>query len=176
VEKARALGARETEMADGSEEIAYMQSQNSDVIASCFYADLKASVFLSLMAALLLAYAFSPAGSAIILALALAFAVCFPVRIGMKMLGSSTLHLGANILEAGGQLVAMSSERRKKSRIRIANGLVGALAHNKRVLRQKQKQNRHIMQTSVMLFMYLMAMTVMVMVSGDPLDGLLPPA
>lgn len=78
--------------------------------------------------------------------------------------------------ENGDRLFAMDGEQRKKSQIRIFNGIVGALAHNKRVLRKKQLQNRHIMQTSTMLFLYLMAMTVMVMVAGDPTEGLLPPA
>jgi len=163
-------------MASRFEEISYIQTQNSDAIASCFHANIKASVFLSLMAALLLAYAFSPAGSTIILALALVFAVCFPVRIGIKMLGSNTLHLGPDILETGERLFAMNEDQRKKSQIKIINRLAGALAHNKRVLRQKHQQNRHIMQTSIMLFLYIMAMTVMVMAVGDPLDGLLPRA
>jgi len=79
-------------------------------------------------------------------------------------------------LETGERLFAMNEDQRKKSQIKIINRLAGALAHNKRVLRQKHQQNRHIMQTSIMLFLYIMAMTVMVMAVGDPLDGLLPRA
>ncbi|MDD9826514.1 MAG: hypothetical protein OXU86_07085 [Thaumarchaeota archaeon] len=167
---------RRKRMTGRFEEIEYMQHQNSDVATSCFYADVRATVFLSLTAALLLAYAFSPAGSAIMLALSLVFAVCFPVRIGMKMLGSNTLRYGINIPGTGEHLSSMDEGQRKGLQIRIMNGLASALAHNKRVLQQKQTQNKHIMQTSIMLFLYIMSMTVMVMVVGDPLAGLLPPA
>jgi len=66
-----------TKMTNRFEEIEYMQHQNSDVATSCFYADVRATVFLSLTAALLLACAFSPVGSAIMPALALIFAACF---------------------------------------------------------------------------------------------------
>ena len=162
-------------MTNRFEEITYAQHQNSDVITSCLYADIRASVFLSITVALLLAYAFSSAGSAIILALSIVFAVCFPVRIGIKMLGSNTMSFGADILETGDRLFAMDEGKRKRSQIRIVNRLAGALSHNRGVLRQKQTQNRHIMYTSVMLFLYIMSMTVMVMVVGDPMAGLLPP-
>lgn len=123
-----------------------------------------------------MAYAFSHVGNAIILALSLVFAVCLPVRIGMNMLGSHTLDFGADILETGERLFTMGERRRKGSQVRIVDRLTGALVHNKSILQQKQTQNKHIMYTSIMLFLYIMSMTVMVMVAGDPLDGLVPPA
>ncbi|MCY4251961.1 MAG: hypothetical protein OXD41_01480 [Thaumarchaeota archaeon] len=50
------------------------------------------------------------------------------------------------------------------------------MAHSKRVLQQEQTQNKHITQTSIMLFLHIMFMAVMVMAVGDPLAGLPAPA
>jgi len=52
----------------------------------CHHVDIKASIFLSLVAVVLFGYAYSPVDNPVILALGLAFAAAFPIRIGVVML------------------------------------------------------------------------------------------
>lgn len=80
--------------------IAVMQQYNTLLVTLCHHVDVKASIFLSLVAILLFAYAYSPVSNPVIFVLGLAFAAAFPIRIGATMLADKPVKLGGGDLDA----------------------------------------------------------------------------
>jgi len=136
-----------------------MQQQCNHLGALCNHVDIIASIFLSLLVAMLLAYAYSPVANLITLAGAAAFTMAVPMRVGIRMLGNRAVAFGAKIGLSGEELLSMSPGERKKLYVDMANSLRDAILHNDDLLRQKQHQNWSLMVISLSVFGYVMAMT-----------------
>jgi len=168
-----------------------MQQYNIILAMLCQHIDIKASIFLSFVAIVLFVYAYGPFGNPVILVLGLGFALAYPIRIGVKMLSSRPLQTGGGDLDvselfemdesdelAAQRRMAVThkkairhNSRGKGAACRPGLDLVThkkAIRHNSRVLKKKHRQNTDLIITSLMLFGYLMGMTVLFMFIAPP--------
>jgi len=143
----------------GAHTVQYMLQQCNHLGALCNNVDIKASVFMSLLVAMLLAYAYSPAANLITLAGAVAFTMAVPMRVGIRMLDSHTVAFGGTIDLAGDRLLSMSLDSQRKHYANLINSLRRAILSNYALLVQKQHQNWSLMVISLSVFGYVMAMT-----------------
>ena len=139
--------------------MAAMQQQVVILVAMCQHIDIKASIFLSFVAIVLFVYAYGPFGNPVVLVLGLVFAVAYPIRIGVEMLSSRPLQAGGGNLNASG-LFKMDESGELATQRRMAKVHKRAILHNSKILKKKHKQNTDLIITSLMLFGYLMGMTV----------------
>jgi len=142
--------------------IATMQHYNTLLATLCHHVDIKASIFLSFVAVLLFAYAYGPVGNTVIFVLGLAFAVAFPIRIAATMLADKPVSLGGGDLDAPA-LFSVGEEESLTMQKDVAIAHSRAIDRNSQTLKQKRKQNKAIIITSLMLFGYLMGMTALFM-------------
>jgi len=152
-------------MGIGSSRLAYIATMHQHIIllaTLCNHVDIKASIFLSLVAVMLFAYVYSPVSNLVVFALGLAFAVAFPVRTGVAMLADRPVSLGGGDLDVP-SLFSMGEEEDLALQRRIASEHKIAILHNTKTLKDKHRQNRGIIVTSLMLFGYLMGMTMLFM-------------
>jgi len=151
--------------------ILYLQQHNILLAILCQHMDIKASIFLSFVSVMLFAYAFSPVGEPIVFIPALAFAIAYPIRCGAKMLASRPIKFGGMDF-AGYDVFAAGSKEdidMQKSLVRAYNG---AIAHNTVTLKDKHRDNKNIILTSLMLFAYVMVMTAVVRFITSPGAGI----
>lgn len=144
-----------------------MQQLNAILTMLCQHIDIKASIFLSFVAIVLFVYAYGPFGNPVILVLGLGFALAYPIRIGVCMLSSRPLQAGGGDLDLHALFGASEAEDLDTQK-RMAAAHKGAILHNARVLKKKHKQNTDLIITSLMLFGYLMGMTVLFMFMAPP--------
>jgi len=144
-----------------------MQQYNTTLAMLCQHIDIKASIFLSFVAVVLLAYAYGPFGNPVILVLGLGFALVYPIRIGIRMLSSRPLQAGGGNLSVS-ELFRMDEKGELVAQWKMAVTHKRAIRHNSRVLKKKHKQNIDLIITSLMLFGYLMGMTVLFMFIAPP--------
>ncbi|MDD9842588.1 MAG: hypothetical protein OXU85_01650 [Thaumarchaeota archaeon] len=67
--------------------ISAMRQHNAILVAPCQHIDLKASIFISFVAIVPLAYAYGPLGNPVVLVPGLVFAAAYPPRIGIHHAG-----------------------------------------------------------------------------------------
>jgi len=144
-----------------------MQQHIAILISLCQHIDIKASIFLSFVAVVLLAYSYGPWGNPVILVLGLGFALAYPIRIGARMLASQPVQAGGGDLVASG-LFGMDEGGEMATQRRVAAAHKAAILHNSRILKKKHRQNMDLIITSLMLFGYLMGMTVLFMFIAPP--------
>jgi len=144
-----------------------MQQYNIILAMLCQHIDIKASIFLSFVAIVLFVYAYGPFGNPVILVLGLGFALAYPIRIGVKMLSSRPLQTGGGDLDVS-ELFEMDESDELAAQRRMAVTHKKAIRHNSRVLKKKHRQNTDLIITSLMLFGYLMGMTVLFMFIAPP--------
>ncbi len=138
----------------------YLQQQCNHLGALCNHVDIKASLFLSLVVAMLLAYAFSPAVNLITLVGAVAFTIAVPIRIGVQMLSNMTLAVGPQLVPSGAEMSALDDDETRSYWNQIVDELHNAVAYNSSLLRKKHTQHWNIMLISLCVFGFIMAMTV----------------
>ncbi len=143
-----------------SEQAFYMQHQCYHLGVLCNHVDIKASIFLSVVAAMVLAYAFSPAVNLITLVGAVAFTIAVPIRIGVQMLGNTTLNAGPLLTLSNGVPPAPGSPEHESYWIHLVDDLDRAIHYNTRLLRTKHTQHWNIMLISLCIFGFIMTMTV----------------
>jgi len=143
----------------GAHVVQYMQQQCNHLGTLCNNVDIKASVSLSLLVAMLLAYAYSPAANLITLAGAVAFTMAVPMRVGIQMLGRRTVAFGGRIKPTGQEVLSMTPDAQRGHYARLINLLKGAITYNDGLLRHKLHQNWSLMVISMSVFGYVMAMT-----------------
>jgi len=144
--------------------VAAMQHHNMLLAILCQHMDIKASIFLSFVAAMLFAYSFGAWGNPFVFVLALAFAVAYPIRIGAKMLMSRPARAGGVFLESRG----MDGDGDAGIQKRLTRSYGAAIRSNTGLLREKHKDNRAIIVTSLLLFAYIMIMTAVVRFMESP--------
>jgi len=149
--------------------LAIMQQYNALLATLCHHIDIKASIFLSLVAVVLFAYAYGPVSNLVILALGLAFAVAFPIRIGATMLANRPVSLGGGNLDVP-SLFNMGEKENTATQKKIAMAHKRAILRNAKTLKDKHRQNTGLIITSLMLFGYLMGMTMLFMAMTSPVS------
>jgi len=142
--------------------IAIMQQNNALLAALCNHIDIKASIFLSFVVVVLLAYVYGPVSNLVVFALGLAFAAAFPIRIGATMLAERPVSLGGGDFDVPA-LFDMGTKEALATQKKIALSHKQAIAYNTKTLKDKHKKNRGIIITSLMLFGYLTGMTMLFM-------------
>lgn len=147
--------------------ISAMQQYNIILSMLCQHIDIKASIFLSFVAIVLFVYAYGPFGNPVILVLGLGFALAYPIRIGVRMLSSRPLQTGGGNFDVS-ELFEMDESDELAAQRKMAVTHKKAILHNSRVLKKKHKQNTDLIITSLMLFGYLMGMTVLFMFMAPP--------
>jgi len=147
--------------------IASMQQHNILLAILCQHMDIKASIFLSLVSAMLFAYALSPVGTPIVFVPALAFAIAYPIRCGAKMLASRPIKFGG-VDFAGYDIFAVDQKDDDEMQKSLAQAYRKAIAHNSATLKDKHRDNKNIVLTSLMLFGYIMIMTAVVRLIESP--------
>jgi len=153
-----------------SDRISHMGAMRQHIvilISLCQHIDIKASIFLSFVAVVLLAYSYGPWGNPVILVLGLGFALAYPIRIGAKMLASQPIQAGGGDLDVP-ILFGTDDGKELTAQKLMAKAHKRAIRHNSRVLKKKHRQNKDLIITSLMLFGYLMGMTVLFMVIAPP--------
>ena len=151
-----------TMTSSGPAYLSAMQQHNALLVTLCHNVDMRASIFVSLVAVLLFAYAYSPMSNLVIFVLGLAFAFAFPIRIGAAMLASKSVRLGGGNLKLS-QVFSMDESEELAMQMKMARGHKKAIRHNATTLKKKHRQNRDIIITSLMLLGYLMGMTALFM-------------
>ncbi|MDD9812932.1 MAG: hypothetical protein OXU86_07440 [Thaumarchaeota archaeon] len=139
--------------------MAAMQQQVTILVAMCQHIDIKALIFLSFVAIVLFVYAYGPFGNPVVLVLGIGFALAYPIRIGVDMLASKPLHAGGVDLDVP-VLFGADEEKELAAQRRMAMAHKRAILHNSKILKKKHKQSTDLVITSLMLFGYLMGMTV----------------
>ncbi len=152
--------------------ISIMQQHNVLLAILCQHLDIKASIFLSFVAVMLFAYAFNNIGSPYIFVLALAFAVAYPMRIGVKMLADKPVKLGGADLTVH-DIGSMKSDAEYHVHSYREQAYKGAIRHNTIVLKKKHRENKNLIITSMLLFGYIMTMTAVVKFMELPNAGIL---
>jgi len=151
--------------------IAYLQQQNMLLAILCQHMDIKASIFLSFVSVMLFAYGFSSAGVPIVFVLALVFAVAYPIRIGATMLASRPARVGGVTLDTRATPdMGKNEEAELETRLIRSHG--EAIRHNSGLLRDKHRDNKNVILTSLMLFAYVMVMTAVVRFITSPGAGI----
>ncbi len=140
--------------------ISIMQQHNVLLAILCQHVDIKASIFLSFVAVMLFAYAFSDIGSPYVFVLALAFAVAYPMRIGVNMLADKPVDLGGDLTVHDIDSVESNTEYHIHDS--IIQAYKAAIIHNTGVLKKKHRRNKSLIITSMLLFGYIMTMTAVV--------------
>jgi len=155
--------------------ILLMQQHNMLLAILCQHVDIKASIFLSLVSAMLFAYALSPVGSPIVFIPALAFAIAYPIRCGAKMLASRPIKLGSVSFE---KYDVFDEDPKKDTEVQksLVRSYREAIRRNSRTLKKKHRDNKNIILTSLMLFAYVMVMTAVVEAITQPGAWPFPPA
>jgi len=143
----------------GAHVVQYMHQQCNHLGILCNNVDIKASVSLSLLVAMLLAYAYSPAANLITLAGAVAFTMVVPMRVGIQMLGRRTVAFGVTIKLTGQGVLSMPPDDQKRHYVKLIDSLGDAITYNDGLLRHKLHQNWSLMVISMPVFGYVMAMT-----------------
>lgn len=143
----------------GAHAVQYMQQQCNHLGTLCNNVDIKASVFLSLLVAMLLAYAYSPAANLITLAGAAAFTMAVPMRVGINMLGGRTVAFESSIAITGEDLLSMPLAAQRAHYALLINSLRKAILYNGNLLIRKQHQNWSLMVISLSVFGFVIAMT-----------------
>lgn len=151
-------------MTGGFGRVAAMQQHNMLLAILCQHMDIKASIFLSFVAAMLFAYSFGTWGNPFVFVLALAFAVAYPIRIGAKMLMSRPARAGGVFLEGRG----LGGDGDAGIQKRLMRSYGAAIRSNTGLLREKHRDNRAITVTSLLLFAYIMIMTAVVRFIESP--------
>jgi len=158
-------------MANRFSYILSLQQHNILLAILCQHMDIKASIFMSFVSVMMFAYAFSPVGEPIVFIPALAFAIAYPIRCGAKMLASRPIKLGSVSFE---EHDIFDEDPKKDADVQksLVRSYLEAIGHNSRLLKQKHRDNRGIILTSLMLFAYVMVMTAVVRFITSPGAGI----